>query len=185
MNVEITPRQEGAAFLEALQHLLFADPTTTTFAVLDGASIRDLLPQLAEYKPEHACLYRGEIAPDLAECAPYLVRLELNAPFTTWLLAEGWGNHWGIFATSNASFNTVRIHFRKFLIVRGPQGKRLYFRYYDPRVLRIYLPTCGSAETEVLFGQVNHYICEGERSDVVLSFHGSRGMRRYPMVNVI
>src|SRR5689334_3416011 len=66
-----------------------------TFAVLDGAWIPDLVDQLyGENKPEFVCLYRGELEPDIAEVAPYLVRLERDAPFTDWLLTEGWGRHW-------------------------------------------------------------------------------------------
>ena len=44
------------------------------------------------------CLYRGELQPDMAEVAPYLVKLDRDAPFTDWVLDRGWGNHWGVFA---------------------------------------------------------------------------------------
>ena len=47
-------------------------------------------------------------------------------------------------------------------MVYDPQGKPLYFRYYDPRVLRIYLPTCKESELKTVFGPVNSFYAEGE-----------------------
>ena len=121
-------------------HLFYGG--ANVYAVLDGASIPDLLEKLYKWKPEHICLYRGELAPDLAEVAPYLVRLEQNGLFTEWVITQGWGHHWGIFAISEEGITTLRKHFRTILMVEDPRGKPVYFRYYDPRVLRCYLPSC-------------------------------------------
>ncbi len=111
---------------ELLPQLFSAESDLNAFAVLDGASIPDLLDHLyGDPRPEFVCLYRGELKPDIAEIAPYLVRLEQNHPFTTWLFAEGWGKHWGIFALSEAGLKTVRTHFRKFLMVKDAEGSQL------------------------------------------------------------
>jgi hypothetical protein len=160
-----------------IEHL-FAEPEWNVFAVLDGASVPDLLPKLAKHKPEHVCLYRGELKPDLAECAPYLVRLEQNGEFTNWVLTEGWGMHWGIFALSPANLTALRKHFRTFLMVKTPEGKQVYFRYYDPRVLRVYLPTCDAEETKTVFWLVKSYLCEDEKPESLLSFGTEDGLPR-------
>jgi hypothetical protein len=47
-------------------------------------------------------------------------------------------------------------------MVYDPQGKPLYFRYYDPRVFRIYLPTCNESELKIVFGPVNSFYVEWE-----------------------
>lgn len=148
--------------VQAVLDRLFGDPALSTFAILDGANIPELLPKLAEESPEHICLYRGELEPDLAECAPYLVRLERDSPFTRWLVSEGWGNNWGIFASTATDLQTLRRHFRGFLLVMSPEGKRLYFRYYDPRVLRSFLPTCTPRQLAEFFGPVGFFIAEDE-----------------------
>ncbi|MCK7510898.1 MAG: DUF4123 domain-containing protein [Desulfobacterales bacterium] len=70
------------------------------YAVLDGASIKSLGPKLYNLRPEHVCLYRGRLEPDMAEVAPYLVRLEQDSAFAQWVLGDGWGKHWGIFAVT-------------------------------------------------------------------------------------
>ncbi len=161
----------GSALVEQLARHLFADPALTVYAVLDGAAIPDLIDQLyADGGPEFACLYRGQIAPDLAHCAPYLVVLAPGSSFTRWLLAEGWGKHWGIFATATADFKAMQKHFRTFLMVKDPEGKQLYFRYYDPRVLRVYLPTCNRSESATVFGPIRHYMAEDEDPGNLLRF---------------
>jgi len=141
------------------------------YGVLDGASVPNLLDRLYENEPEHVCLYRGELKPDLAETAPYLVRLSLDTPFTEWVLSQGWGNHWGIFASAPVELEDLRKHFRKFLMVKNPEGKQVYFRYYDPRVLRVYLPTCNGEESKLIFGPVSRFFCENETPETLLSFH--------------
>lgn len=171
----VVEENSGVAYAPALQGHLFADADLKTYAVLDGASIPGLLNQLSEKQPEHACLYRGEIPPDLAECAPYLVRLDPQADFTQWVLENGWGKHWGVFAVTSADLHTVRKHFRTFLVVKSPEGKRLYFRYYDPRVLRVYLPTCNPDESKAVFGPVLSYFCEESKPQKILRFRREDG----------
>ncbi len=168
--------------IQFIRQQLFKEPETDVYAVLDGASVPDLPQVLWEQEPQYVCLYRGKLEPDMAEVAPYLVRLESESPFTDWVIGQGWGNHWGIFALTPEQTNltTMRKHFRTFLMVRGPDGRRLYFRYYDPRVLRVYLPTCKSEEREIVFGPIRNYVMESEDSSGVLciSSNGERILRR-------
>jgi hypothetical protein len=155
---------------DQLHKLLFAHEDESTYAVLDGASVPELLAKLYAAKEEWACLYRGELEPDLAEVAPYLVKLRPLAPLTDWLLTEGWGNHWGIFAITPVGLEALRRHFRHFLRVKDPDGKVLYFRFYDPRVLGVYLPTCNRAEIKTIYGPVRRYLAEDQRTGDALSF---------------
>lgn len=159
-----------AAIARAHHELLFADPALNAFAILDGASMPDLLERLAKENPEHVCLTAGRLVPELARAAAYLVRLEPGDPFTEWVLAEGWLRHWGIFARSRRDIRLVRNHLRDLLMVDDPDGNRLYFRYYDPRVLRLYLPTCTEEEKKIVFGPIREFLCEDEREGIMLSF---------------
>mgnify|MGYP002401687786 CR=1 FL=1 len=151
-----------------LARLLFREEPTITYVVLDGASVPGLRQRLHKDAPESCCLYRGELAPDLAEVAPYLVRLQIGHPFTKWVLSEGWAEHWGIFVQTSADLRSLRRHFRNFLMVKNPEGKRLYFRFYDPRVLRLFLPTCDAQQLKVLFGPIDAYLCEADDPGQVL-----------------
>ena len=155
--------------IKTLHDQLFSDPEVDLYAVLDGASLLNITSLLAKYRAEHVCLFRGELDPEVAQTAPYLVRVPIHSPLSEWIIS-GWGNHWGIFATTKAGFRTIRSHFRSFLMVYDPNRKPLYFRYYDPRVMRIYLPTCNSEESASLFGPVLSYYMEGADSNQLLRF---------------
>lgn len=170
----------GEALTRELQEVLFADAKLNVFAVLDGASIPELVGKLHTYEPDHWCLYRGKLDPDMAEVAPYLVSLRKREDvFTRWVLDEGWGRHWGVFALSGTDLRKLRQHFRRFLMVENQEGKSVYFRYYDPRVLRVFLPTCNAEETSVLFGPVAWYALEAEDPGTLLRFRpGDDGVKR-------
>lgn len=141
-----------------------------TYAVLDGASVPDLPLKLHEMRPQNVCLYRGELPPDLAYAAPYLILLLPGTEFTEWLLKECWGRHWGIFAQSPVTIVGMRKHFRTLLTVHDETGRPLLFRYYDPRVFLDFLPTCNTAELADFFGEVHYYFAEAD---------GATRLRRY------
>jgi hypothetical protein len=161
--------------VDVIRGKLFRDEGGAVFAILDGASVQGLLQKLADLQPEHVCLYRGELEPDMAEVAPYLVKLDKEGQFTNWVLDRGWGNHWGVFAESNSDLNALRNHFRRFLTVHDASGKPLLFRYYDPRVLRTYLPTCNAEELKAMFGPVESYMMEDESAAGILRFRLKSG----------
>ncbi|TCJ20405.1 DUF4123 domain-containing protein [Parasulfuritortus cantonensis] len=157
---------------------LFLPEGANVYAILDGAAIPALLVQLhGEQAPAHfECLLPGTLTPDMLEVAPYLVQLEPDAPFTDWLLEAGWGQHWGIFALSPLDFQSVRYHFRSLVRVYDEAGKRyLFFRYYDPRVLRIFLPTCREHQLAEMFGPVDLYLAESESATELLSYRLEEG----------
>jgi hypothetical protein len=161
--------------IPTLGKLLFAEAGVRAYAVLDGAAMPNLLGVLHAHEPDYECLYRGELAPDMAEVAPYLVWLDPDTDFPWWLASKGWGRHWGIVAQSRADLRVLRRHFRSFLVVYDDTGKPMYFRWYDPRVLRMFLPTCNQDELRKLFGPVEGYVLEAATPDVALRFRQTDG----------
>ena len=156
--------------VEAVGEELFFDREVNVYAILDGAAIPNLLDKLYDLSPVFCCLFRGELAPDMAEVAPYLVQIEEGAEFTDWLIGQGWGNHWGVYVLSDTDFRAMRRHFRTFLIVYDDTGRPLRFRYYDPRVLRLYLPTCNAKELRTVFGPVASFLLESEEANQAMQF---------------
>src|SRR4051812_17540268 len=161
--------------LELVGPELFGEPGVNVFAILDGASVPGLVQLLHRCSPQHECLYRGQLEPDIAEVAPYIIQLEENTEFTDIVLNQGWGNHWGVFALTTADLFTMRQHLRRFLTVHDSTGKPLLFRYYDPRVLRVYLPTCNPEEITSFFGPITRYFMEGEKPGAAVSFQHKSG----------
>ena len=149
---------------KALFDLFYRDPAQSVYVILDGARDKDIYPGLQRYSTENRCLFAGELSRELAAAAPYLVRLKKNHPFTIWVIEHGWGDCWGVFLQSATNINELRRHFRRFLKVEDDKGKSLYFRFYDPRVLRTYLPTCVEKELDTVFGPVSRFFCEAADS---------------------
>ena len=160
---------------------------TATYAVLDGAGIPNLLDKLYDDNgPKFECLFSGEMAPDIAEVAPYLVKLERDSDFSQWVLS-GWGNSWGIFVLAPAELEMpdLRRHLRKLNMVYDPNNKPLYFRWYDPRVLRTIFPTFEPDQLEATFGPVKQFVLEDESSKLVEAFYLINGTLAHQKLNII
>ncbi len=149
----------------------------SVYAVLDGARDDRIYKAVYESRLEYECLFAGELPYQLTLAAPYLVRLDAAAPFTRWLLEEGFGRSFGVFAWSGADIEALRRHFRRLLQVKDEDGKKLYFRFYDPRVLRVYLPTCSSSELKEVFGPVGRFVVEGAEGQALAYERGGRPLR--------
>ena len=121
------------------------------WAVLDCARGSRVYLALLESNLEFRCLYSGRLPRSLEMVAPQLVELFPGHRLTSRLLDEGWGQAWGIFLRVSDPPN-LRHHLRKFLKVSDEDGRRLLFRYYDPRVIRAYLPTCRAEELRRVIG---------------------------------
>lgn len=156
-------------------HDILSDRAATKelFAIVDGAACEGLLQLLEGNEDDFRCLYRGELDDDLRNAAPYLVRLEPATPLARAILENTWGGNSAIFpvAQRGAEIEDVMHHFRKLAKVRGPRGEAWLFRYYDPRVLRVFLPTCDAAQTAAFFHPpVERILCEGESETEILEF---------------
>ena len=140
------------------------------FALLDAARNPKLIELLSASREEFRSLYEGNSAVDLALLAPYLVRLPPQSLLLQRLVREGWGKSWGIYLTCGLPLADLRHHLRHFLMVDIEGGNPVYFRFYDPRVLRVYLPTCADEERHQFFGPVGVFLMEGEECSEILQF---------------
>jgi hypothetical protein len=150
---------------------------TKVFAIADGAQDRSIYGAVDASRQDRCCLYSvdprwgGQDLPwQLLMTGPYLVELDPEEEFTRYLLTNGWSRHWGIFFRSDSGIQRVRRHFRDLLVVRNEKGRKLMFRYYDPRVLRAYLPTCLPGELRTFFGPVDVYMVPGEDPGTIQQF---------------
>lgn len=164
--------------LQSLMTLFWPDadadlgPGRQVHWLLDGARDPEIASLVRSSGLDYTCLYSGALHPRLAAAAPYLVQLNPAAPATARLLRRGWGQAWGIFTigAAPATLDRQRLHFKKFLRVQTADGKLLAFRYYDPRVLNIYLPTCTNDEVRTLLGPVARLISESDAGTHALDF---------------
>ena len=117
--------------------------------------------------PEHTCLYEGDSEKFLSVVAPWLFDFEPDSDFANWIANHAQRNDWGIFLRSSAEPIKVYRHLRKFLIISTEDGRELYFRFYDPRVLRVFLPTCDRDQLREFFGPIEAFIAEDENGILV------------------
>lgn len=152
----------------------------TLFAVLDAARTPEVLALLIPSKDlTYQSLYEGLKGEELAAVAPYLVEIPEDSPLLETLARRGWGNSWGVYLTCDRPFAEVRKHLRRFLMAELEGGPRVYFRFYDPRVLRLYLPTCDPREAREFFGPIRHFLLEAESPATLLGFApGNMGVHR-------
>ncbi len=158
----VTPAQKKSA-LAAL-----AAETEPLFALVDPTRSPRVLQLLRESVEYSRSLYEGAGGDTLADVAPYLVQLpDRGSRLVTALVTEGLMRRWGVFLTSTRPFRDVRRHFRRFLVVREEDtGERLYFRFYDPVVLRAFLPTCSVLQAREFFTEVSAFLAEGDRGEL-------------------
>ena len=149
------------------------------YALLDAAHEPDVLKVLVESKEEYLSLYQGPQGAQLTHFAPYLVRLPKQSPLLEIVVEKGWGKSWGVYLTCGAALPVLREHLRRFLMVTLPDGKQVYFRFYDPRVLRVFLPTCTADEINQFFGPIQRFLMEDEKPDKLLQFtNAGRGAEK-------
>ena len=175
--------EDGNARTSALMRQLF-EPGVSTYAVVDGARHERIHRLVAGSGKTHRPLYDGALSPGMREVSPYIVELDARHAFTRTLLDVGWGNSWGIFVTAPMALDVVRRHLRRFLRAVDERGKQLLFRYYDPRVLRVYLPTCTTSELETFFGPLVRFVAEDADAQVALTFERTLtglGVKRTPL----
>jgi pSer/pThr/pTyr-binding forkhead associated (FHA) protein len=166
---ESTRAKDQPAQFDDLLEILRSQPQPL-FAILDAARDPKVLETLRKSDQRYQSLYEGAKGEELAECAPYLVELPSESALIETLVRDGWGKSWGIFLTSTGSFKEIRRHFRRFLLVQTEDGRELYFRFYDPRVLRIFLPTGDSRQALEVFGPVSLYLMESVHLKSLLRF---------------
>lgn len=145
------------------------------YALLDAAR-EPSVPGMLEREPEtHQCLYEGTQAKDLGAYAPYMVELTADSPLLHRLASQAMGKSYCVFVTTAAPFAELRKHFRHFLIAQTEDGKEVYFRFYDPRVLRAFLPSCTRDELAQFFGPIHALWVEGKEPGTLARFSLGEG----------
>ena len=145
--------------------------TGTLWAILDACDTPEVPPKVRQLGSTKAVsLYKGRAEVAYSGIAPYLV--SVDETLLAWMGQTLWTTPWGILARADSDLERLRTHFRKFLLVENSKGRKMYFRFYDPRVLQTFLRTCNDAELNEFFGPIRQIllVLGGEDQMVLLSF---------------
>jgi len=165
-SVDTSPEAQARAqkTLDALRTEARGAPL---LAVLDAAQGDRIVELLRESVDTYRSLYDGIQEVAMEDAAPYLVKFSERSRLLERLIQEGWGKSWGVYLACRSSFADVRRHFRRFLFVEEFETReRMYFRFYDPRVLRSFLPLLTPRQTVELFGEIETFLIEGKKGEV-------------------
>jgi hypothetical protein len=166
-----TAQRTTSSLEPALTSLLQGEPGASAWAILDGSLVPNLPGLLSEFASDHACLYRGELTPSQRRIAPYLFRVDCTSDLYRWLVSNGWDSFWGIYFNAASDSRVLRRHFRQFIQVRLPEEPRpAFFRYYDPRVLAAYLPSCEKTQAAQFFGPVRRFYMRGPAPQTITTW---------------
>lgn len=150
--------------LRELEDRLYTHEGAQGYAILDGASVPGALTTLDKMGVTYDCLYLGRLEPEVAAVAPYLVKLDEDGQLFDWLTGEDAPDHWGTYLSGVPQLQMIRRQLRKCTYVMLPEGKKYYFRYYDPRVLREFLPMADEEQKHHLFGDaIRAYYADSEK----------------------
>lgn len=149
---------------------IFRNAPQPLFALFDAARDDQILDILCHAGADGQSLFQGKAGVSLATVAPYLVQVPKHGDLLRELVEKGWGQSWGVWLTSTTGFHILRAHLRSFLQVKDETGKQVYFRFYDPRVLREYLPACTPEEARQFLGPIRRLFVEASEPDQMISF---------------
>jgi len=164
----VVARDNERSVIEAVFRRVVA-PRVRLYALIDAARGPDGPDQAKRAQLAQQSLLAGPLGQELGEVAPYLVEFRAGSSFGEWWFAQ-WGRSVGVLVEAPVALKELRSHFRTLLIVRHEDGRKYYFRFYDPRVLRVFLPSCTPDEVQRFFGPITAIYCEGQNGEELLTF---------------
>jgi hypothetical protein len=121
------------------------------YLLLDGAQIDNLSERLEN--TQFQSLYQHTAYSELADIGPILVPLSPNCPLAH-IFAREWSATAGIWLESEVDEASVLEHLRSLIHVRVEGGATVLFRYYDPRITRLWLTGLEPQARDRLMGPI-------------------------------
>jgi len=140
------------------------------FAVVDTArdpAIIELLRKNGELVEE---LYTGPRGERLTSATPHIASVRRGSRLLRRLVRHGWGKGWGMYVLSDRPFASIRDHLRGLLVIPTGAGEGLSFRFFDPSILRSFLPSLSPEQARCFFGPVASIALEAQGSRLILRF---------------
>jgi hypothetical protein len=144
------------------------------YAVVDGAQCVELAYEAKiDYGKELRSLFQPQVETALWDVAPYLVPIDPGTDYIERCLGRR-AKHACVLLLSAATEEILHEHLRRIFVVKDESGQEFFFRFYDPRVLRTFLPTCSREQLLEFFGPVEEFLGADAAGDV-FSFRLERG----------
>lgn len=144
---------------EALKTLLDAGPKgTKTYALMDCALDSTIYPTIQASGCPNQKLYGESWQSGLADIAPHVVELTSSAKFSTELLTWDWYGNWGYFVQSTTSLSDLAQSFADLTTAKLSSGEEVFFRFFDPRVIRVFLAQASKNDLQSVFAKAERLV---------------------------
>lgn len=117
-----------------------ASSNSKLYFIADAALLKSALEMILAKASLSKCLFKEE-SNHLLGLAPYLLSLDPDSELFHRIKTEEALRNSGIFVSTYMDFEACWLHFRQLLSAVDEKGRMLLFRYYDPRILHIFLDT--------------------------------------------
>lgn len=120
------------------------------YMVIDAAQDERIYQIILKTQNSKCCLFSDEnTSATIKAVAPHLIKIKRMDESIDWCIREGLRRHWIVFFVSNiVHVSDLRLHFKRFSVVQGPERKQYLFRFYDPRVLPAFIASNEQARSE-------------------------------------
>jgi Domain of unknown function (DUF4123) len=135
----------------------------------DNRNPAQLLKRAREADLTCMCLWDGEIPPDLADQAPWLIRLEWSHEPSSKIAVEAYQRQAGLFLQTRCSLGELRRGLAEFSAAEVSHHWQL-FPFYEPAVFPVLLEVIPPRLAAELFEGIDAFCCPGPVSNHILQF---------------
>jgi len=148
------------------------------YAIVDASRGPMTIPPTLQAMTDNvACLYRGQALEEFGDDTAWVAEIAADESVLDWVIDNGFGKRWSIFMQSPHRLADVVRHLRKFTVIEDQEGTAHFFRFYDPRTLRQYLPVLNTQQAAAFFQGVDAFYCENDiRPEELLKFTNHGGV---------
>lgn len=136
---------------------------------------------LQKYYEVNQSLFKGTKDEVIMDVSPWLLLIDDK-------LKENLSNetdvsmHFTLQVEAEGDIHRVATHFKKF-IYQTIDGREYFFRFYDARVLKKYLPTCDEDQLIAFFGPIKYLMAEGDTDGELVQYSLEGGMLKQKKIN--
>jgi hypothetical protein len=156
------------------------------YALADGCQVLDWIHGLREkFGQEARMLFQGPgtVYHEIEEVAPYLCSLDPeNALLSEWFGLHG--SNAGVLIASDVPMSVLYTHLRNVFVAKDSNDQDYFFRFYDPRVLRGFLPAARPEEVCQFFGPIRWMIVEDIGPASLIAYTHDQGKLRTQRLTV-
>lgn len=167
---------------EGLREVLFGQPDTGTYAIIEAARFRYLPEILESSELEYRCLFKNAAYDELKDVAPWIVRLDEKHSLTRNLLTRSdaywhlWDDEPALYLRSRASLAELWQHLRKFTRIQDQRGQWFYFRFWEPKWTTALVTAMAEADQARFMARIDGIIVlQNNGSAELLSHSASQG----------